>query len=507
MGQKLLGDERADEGNDIDQPADDQDLCQDSGQSQAQAGAIDEEGGINLTEVLSTTVDHFFPRFNEWLKGLTDIRDQDVIVYQRETLIWSGLLSLVSKRGARMAISHDMRVGNFCENLKRLSGQADLERVPHGDTVEYQFMRLNAEEIDGLPGKMIRTMLRGRVLEDSRLLKQYYTIAIDAVHMHSFDYEHCEQCLSREDKVTGRKVWMHIKLQASLVTPDGLCLPVTSEWIENEKDYVKQDCELLAFYRLVKRLRQMFPQLSICVLLDGLYARQSVFDALKDQRMEWIVVFKPGSMSYIYTWVMDIKRVCGKKNLIIQRREEVVAQRCKRNHAERLRRGRPKRQTRCRVTETEYSWMAAVAYTPEPERSLFNIMTCHETVDGQLMCDYVWLVSDALKLGEGTVKELVARGRCRWKIENEGFNTQKNGGYGLEHLYSRDKVSMKVWCALIDVAHIINQLIEKGSLIKLKAFGSVAAIARRIFEDLKFLIFEKPVDPPRIQIRLGCNTS
>ncbi len=28
-------------------------------------------------------------------------------------------------------------------------------------------------------------------------------------------------------------------------------------------------------------------------------------------------------------------------------------------------------------------------------------------------------------------------GRLRWKIENEGFNEQKNGGYNLQHKYSR----------------------------------------------------------------------
>ena len=28
-------------------------------------------------------------------------------------------------------------------------------------------------------------------------------------------------------------------------------------------------------------------------------------------------------------------------------------------------------------------------------------------------------------------------GRLRWKIENEGFNTLKNGGYGLEHKWAR----------------------------------------------------------------------
>jgi hypothetical protein len=313
--------------------------------------------------------------------------------------------------------------------------------------------------------------------------------------------------LSRTDKLTGRKVWLHVKLQASLVTPTGLCLPVASEWIENEPQYVKQDCELRAFYRLVKRLREMFPQLPICVLLDGLYAKQTVFDALKRERMEWIVVFKEGAMSYIYTWVMDIKRLCGKDNVLVETQEEEIEERCRRSHAERLRRGRPKRQTRKRVVETTYTWKAGVEYTPEPSRSLFNILTCRETLDGKETCNYVWLVSDGLRLDEETVKPLANRGRCRWKIENEGFNIQKNGGYRLEHLYSRDKVSMKIWCALIDIAHFINQLIERGSLITRKAFGSINAIARAMFDHLRFLVFKKPTAPPRIQIRLAWNSS
>ena len=36
------------------------------------------------------------------------------------------------------------------------------------------------------------------------------------------------------------------------------------------------------------------------------------------------------------------------------------------------------------------------------------------------------------------VKGTVERGRWRWKIENEGFNTQKKQGYYLEHRFSHD---------------------------------------------------------------------
>ena len=37
---------------------------------------------------------------------------------------------------------------------------------------------------------------------------------------------------------------------------------------------------------------------------------------------------------------------------------------------------------------------------------------------------------------EQNVAEIVACGRTRWKIENEGFNVMKNDGYEFEHNFS-----------------------------------------------------------------------
>jgi hypothetical protein len=236
-----------------------------------------------------------------------------------------------------------------------------------------------------------------------------------------------------------------------------------------------------------------------------------MFDALKQERMEWIVVFKEGSMSTLYPWVMSIKEQCAKDNMIIDVNEEEIEDRQKRSHEQRLQRGRPKNKKRIRMTETTYTWITGIEVPKGYERiarSPFNVMTCKEIVDGIKKCDYVWLCSDGLNLCGDNVKQLTQRGgRCRWKIENEGINTQKNGGYCLEHLYSRDKVSMKIWCALIDIAHLINQLIEQGSLITIKTYGSVRNIAQRLFEHLRYYVFRKPLNPPRIQIRLGWNST
>ena len=76
-------------------------------------------------------------------------------------------------------------------------------------------------------------------------------------------------------------------------------------------------------------------------------------------------------------------------------------------------------------------------------------------------------------------------GRLRWKIENEGFNSQKNGGFELEHAYSKDETAGKVFYYLLQIAHIIFQLVAMGSLFR-KAFpdgvGALKNIAFRLLE-------------------------
>lgn len=109
--------------------------------------------------------------------------------------------------------------------------------------------------------------------------------------------------------------------------------------------------------------------------------------------------------------------------------------------------------------------------------------------------------------------DLANRGaRCRWKIENQGFNLQKNGGFNLEHAYSTGQLQIKNFYVLLQIAHLILQLVERGSLLSRDAkqlFGSLANLARRLAESIRnVLIPADATDPAHaasIQIRL--NTS
>ena len=72
-----------------------------------------------------------------------------------------------------------------------------------------------------------------------------------------------------------------------------------------------------------------------------------------------------------------------------------------------------------------------------------------------------------LKVNNGNVAQISLEGRMRWKIENEGFNCQKNHGYGLGHKYARkDLNTIKNYYLLMQIGHMISQLVERLNSFK-----------------------------------------
>ena len=81
--------------------------------------------------------------------------------------------------------------------------------------------------------------------------------------------------------------------------------------------------------------------------------------------------------------------------------------------------------------------------------------------------------------------------------ENQGFNTQKNGGYELEHAFP-DNWAAKSFYLLMQIAHIFNQLLAKGSLMRERIrveMGSLCVFAQRTWAAFT----EVRLDPCRLQ--------
>ncbi|AEH54749.1 transposase IS4 family protein [Heyndrickxia coagulans 2-6] len=124
---------------------------------------------------------------------------------------------------------------------------------------------------------------------------------------------------------------------------------------------------------------------------------------------------------------------------------------------------------------------------------------------------YKWMrIKDALKLYQDftdikitkkNVERLIAAGRSRWKIENQGFNEQKNNRYNIEHANSQNYTAMKNHYLLVQITDIIRQLFEKGSSIlkalkktaKEKSSNLLESFRTRILTDEDFTHLSKPI--------------
>jgi hypothetical protein len=167
----------------------------------------------------------------------------------------------------------------------------------------------------------------------------------------------------------------------------------------------------------------------------------------------------------------------------------------------------------------EFRWVTQLAYEDSEKRSWkLNAVECSETtVDGEEQY-FAWLTP--LPVNRKTVEAVAQQGgRYRWKVENEGFNRQKNSGLNLEHVYSTDPEKWKAYYLLLQIAFIIVQLLERGSLLRRlaeaagqpvwKLFGSLKNLARRLLDSVRFLAWQEDwFDLEQSQsLRIGLDSS
>ena len=105
--------------------------------------------------------------------------------------------------------------------------------------------------------------------------------------------------------------------------------------------------------------------------------------------------------------------------------------------------------------ENKIKYWNKIEYSEVKKEKRANVIKYYE--DGK---EYMWIVS--FEITDKNSKEIIYFGRQRWRIENEGFNIQKNGTFDIEHIYSQNYNAIKAHYFFIQFAHTIRQLLEKG---------------------------------------------
>lgn len=400
-----------------------------------------------------------YPNFNELLCSIPDHRKRSG--YEVAELIMAGLSMFIFKRGSRNQA--DLGVNStFEKNYAVVFGM----RIPLMDTVDCFLRKLAPEELEKLKQVFVKQLIEKKVLEKWKYIFRYL-VAVDGTGLCSYDDEPYKGCPHRTSK-NGKTTWQAYALEAKLVGANGFCISLVSCWLENSENIdEKQDCELKAFSRLAGALKKAYPRLPVLLLADGLYANQTFFGVCRKNDWRFIVTFKDGNLKTVWQEIELLRPLHPGQKLSRVKEKNPVS-------------GWLSEQLQY-INDMDYEkyklhWVEYKAFYDKKEP--------HERFSH---------LSD-IKMDKNNAWEISRYGRLRWCIENEGFNTQKNGGYNLEHKFSRKNLGAKKnYYELLQIAHLVNQLVEKLLHIK-EQLDDCKVTLIALWEDMMACMRNQPID-------------
>lgn len=391
------------------------------------------------------TVKHYFPGIASMInKQVNDLRDKRGKAYGMHEAILSVVIMFLLKEGSRNSYNQDRAEPKFSRNIRRLL----KINLMHGDSFNDILAVVDENDLQKLKASLVKVLVAHKVFYPYRHNGKYI-VAIDGTGTHSFDDDYSGTCLYKTSK-NQVVTYSHAVLEAKLVAGNGFCISLASVWLENNEagEHDKQDCELKAFKRLVAKIKELYPRLPVLIVADALYANTPVMDLCQTNLWDYLLVIKEGVLK-------DLNEEIGL-------RPDKKGQKTHRGQLIYL--------NDLPLGVHQLSWLR------------------WEELDSR----FSWLTNVEIKdVAMGT--QLQEAGRLRWKIENEGFNTQKNLGYNLEHKYSRINFNAtKNYYQCLQIAHLIEQLALLGKTIKnlLDAKTSIIKLSERLRNILALINIE-----------------
>lgn len=373
---------------------------------------------------------HYFSDFPEMVEQhVVDPRRPEMCNYSLPQMIGFGTAMFLAQAESRRLYRVLSRPPEFIANVADLAGTEPFPRAPHPDTLDYLAVRLDPTGLGMLAHGMTWQLARNKVLDGYRF-DGAFLVAVDGVTALSLRRELGIPCRTQREGDGVRSLCAVV--EAKIVGETGLTCHLAAAFEDQpDADGTKQDCERKGFSRLAAELHRRHPRQTFCLLLDGLYADQGVIRTCRDYGWHYFITFKDGSIPTLADAVLrERDRRLG--NVVFHRRPDGVLQ------------------TIRWVQDQEYAGCR------------LHVIWCDETWADGSEHHFVYLTD--YRPTRNNVGKLVNKGaRQRWKIESS-FDDQKNGGYELEHDFGVRGNAWKNYYYLIQIAHLIAQLVLRGDL-------------------------------------------
>ena len=379
----------------------------------------EKKGELNILNDLIIIVRQYFPELINKFEGLTDLRNQSYVKYRMKVIFIVRLLGLMSEMKSMQGMTRELNTEESIKNIAQICN-LELEEIPHCDTINDVFGKIKVEEIEEIRKYMINKLIRGKIIQKYKIRDRYYHIVVDGTGLATSRKKYNENCLvkNKTDKNGNEyQEYSTYVLEAKLIVGK-MVFSIGSEFVENtDENESKQDCEIKAFKRLAEKIKKEYPKLKILISGDALYASKPIMDICKQNNWKYIIRFKKGSIPSLYE---EFETVVSKEN---------------------------------ESNKSDYEFVTGLDY----EEEKINVI---KYTDVKKNTEFVYITD--LSITNKNIEETINVGRNRWKIENEGFNIQKNGTFDIGHLYSRNQTAIKVHYLLIQIAHMLRQMLENG---------------------------------------------
>lgn len=407
---------------------------------------------INVLNEVVSIMRSYFPELINKFNNLTDLRHQSYITYQMKVIFMVRLLGLMCEIKSMHEMTSELNTEKAIENIAKICG-LELDEIPHCDTINKVFEKIEVSEIEEIRKYMIVRLIRGKIIKKFLVRDKYYHIIVDGTGLATSRKKYNSNCLvkNKTDK-NGKKYqeYSTYVLEAKIVVGE-MVLSIGSEFVENKnnKKFIirkikryrkmktqkyktqkkdkknlsyekyKQDCEIKAFKRLAEKIKKQYPRLKILISGDALYANKTVIEICKEYGWKYIIRFKEGAIPTVYN---EFTKIVEKDN---------------------------------ESTKKRYEFVTGIDY----KDNKINVIRYKEIKEDK-ETEFVYMTD--LPITNKNIEMSIIIGRKRWKIENEGFNIQKNGTFDIGHLYSKNVTAIKVHYLMIQIAHMIRQMLEKG---------------------------------------------
>jgi hypothetical protein len=322
-------------------------------------------------------------------------------------------------------------------NRNNLKTVFNVSAIPKDTQLRDNLDESSTAELEKIFSDFFAHLQRGKHLETYQFIDGYYLMPTDGSEYFSSKKICCPGCLVKKSK-DGTVRYHHQILQSVIVHPDKKqVIPLAPEPIQNTDGSKKQDCEINAAKRLLKKIRKTHPKLKIIFVGDGLYSKQPFIDELKKANIPFILVAKPSDHKILYEWFTELKNMGETK--YIEYKDFKGRRHC-------------------------YEWLNDIPLNGTKNADNINYFEYNLIVEGKVTYHNSWVTD--FPVTKDNVVGLVKGGRARWKIENEGFNTLKNQGYHIEHNFGHGKKNLSMIFFLLNLlAFFTHQILELTDLL------------------------------------------